>query len=116
VEYLYRQNRGDVVYKAEHIPLDHLPGGKWRPSIHMPRWASRITLEITNVGVERVQEITKEDVEKEGGWEWEKHHCDKMNPPETHRETFQLMWDSINGKDSWISNPWVWVIEFKQIS
>jgi len=78
---------------------------KWKPAIHMFRDFSRITLEITDIRVERVQEITEEDIRAEGfyphpGW------------PE---QMFDLYWDKLNAKRgySFESNPWVWVISFK---
>jgi hypothetical protein len=82
---------------------------KWRPSIYMPRWASRITLEVTDVRVERVQSISARDAHSEGigaipyvTEDWE------------IIEDFAGLWDSINAKRgfSWESNPWVWVVEF----
>lgn len=93
---------------------------KWRPSIHMPRWASRITLEITSVRVERLQEITANDVIEEGinpiarmgGIPMCKN---KKGQYCTAREAFIDLWDTINGKTRpWLSDPWVWVIEFKR--
>src|SRR5574338_1694559 len=65
-EYLYQRDRSQVGYAASHGSLIPVPGGKWRPSIFMPRWASRITLEVTGVRVERVQEMTPEDLTAEG--------------------------------------------------
>ena len=76
----------------------------WRPSIHMPRWASRITLEITRVWVEQVQDITEEGAIKEG--------CvplDSSSP----REMFREIWQSIYG--TWDANPWVWAVEFRRV-
>jgi hypothetical protein len=88
---------------------------KWTPSIHMPRWASRITLEIVSVRVERLQDITEECAKAEG--------CDNSNSEaaitvgwyERPRSAFIRLWESINGADSWLSNPWVWVVEFKRV-
>jgi hypothetical protein len=80
----------------------------WKPSIHMPRWASRITLEITGVRVERLQEITEEDAEREGV------SFDERNQI-TARENFENLWNQINGKSyPWSSNPWAWVVEFRR--
>lgn len=95
------------------------------PSIHMPRWASRITLEITNVRVERLNDISEEDAKAEGAkytyiWEDDDHGInDEENgyfPPKSHYSGFEILWKSINGEGSWDKNPWVWVIEFKRIS
>jgi hypothetical protein len=96
----------------------------WRPSIFMPRWASRITLEITNIRVERLQEITEEDAINEGieiagkikssGEKVYKNYLLENNPFTQARYSFQSLWDSINGKKyPWSSNPFVWVVEFK---
>jgi hypothetical protein len=85
---------------------------KWKPSIFMPRSASRITLEITNVKVERLRDITEEDAIKEGV----KIGSSSMGHIFTAREHFEGLWDFINGKKyPWSSNPFVWVIEFKRI-
>ena len=78
-----------------------------KSSIHMPRWASRITLDITDIRVERLQEISEEDAQAEGL---------KLLQGGIVSE-FAVLWDSINGKKyPWSSNPWVWVIEFKRIN
>lgn len=84
---------------------------KWTPSIHMPRWASRITLEITGVRVERLRDLSEDDAKSEGitppsggvlpGWEY--------------RINFRDLWMDIYGTDNWEANPWVWVIEFKRV-
>lgn len=76
--------------------------GKWRPSILMPRWASRLTLEITSVRVERLQNISEEDAKAEG--------CEWLG---TWRNGYRILWESLYGPGSWDSNPWVWVIAFK---
>ncbi|HEY4722198.1 MAG TPA: hypothetical protein VII92_10150 [Anaerolineae bacterium] len=94
---------------------------KWRPSIHMPRSASRITLEVVRVRVERVQDITEEDAIAEGMQVAEGHMHAPLIPnavmiPYTHRDAFNGLWDAINDKRGfgWDTNPWVWVIEFKR--
>lgn len=90
---------------------------RWKPSIHMPRWASRITLEVTGVRVERVQEISERDAEAEGIDE-SGTSCTVCNEPYACAvDGFACLWNSINAKRgySWESNPWVWVVEFKQI-
>lgn len=82
----------------------------WYPSIHMPHWASRLTLEIVSVRVERLQEISENDAEAEG--------CEPALPVSDKRWVcgYRRLWESINGKRApWASNPWVWVIEFKRV-
>lgn len=118
-------------YDYDDLPIFYRADGgnelfvsRWRPSIHMPRWASRITLEITAVRVERVQDITEEDVVAEGletmmssesgdilcvdKWT---HDVDYWESP---RFAFAALWNKLNAKRgySWNANPWVWVVEF----
>jgi hypothetical protein len=92
--------------------------GKWCPSIHMPRWASRIALEVTEVHVQCLQEISEEDAEAEGcpGFSSAGHPAgdDGMSP----EQEFRVLWDSINGERpgcSWEDNPWVWCIAFRRL-
>lgn len=82
---------------------------KWTPSLHMPRWASRILLEITNVRVERLKSISDCDAIREG--------CSTadMKSGDCVADVFARLWASIYGDESWNSNPWVWVIEFKRV-
>jgi hypothetical protein len=91
------------------------PNPRWRPSIHMPRWASRITIEIVKVRVERVQEISLNDIEAEGT-PYSLHQ--ERRPVGSRTEQFAELWDSINAKRrfGWSVNPWVWVIEFRRIA
>lgn len=86
------------------------PYGKWVPSIHMPRWASRLTLEITGVRVERLQAITLGDICKEIG-------CGlyDFRPATYGFQVWEELWKSIYGEENWQANPWVWVIEFKVV-
>ncbi|HGN0305338.1 TPA: hypothetical protein ACKRID_003404 [Proteus mirabilis] len=92
--------------------------GAWRPSIHMPRWASRITLEITDVRVERLNDISQSDAIAEGA---PPSHptIDAISRecgfPDFSRSWFGQTWWHIYGKKNWQDNPWVWVIEFKRI-
>lgn len=87
------------------------PGRGWRPSIHMPRGASRITLEITYVRVERLQDISEADAIAEGCKAWKGVPGDgEMSAV----EAFRRLWESINGADSWKANPWVWVVSFER--
>jgi hypothetical protein len=86
-------------------------GFKRRPSIHMPRTASRINLEITRVRVERLQDISERDAMAEGV-------KNSLHLPGGRfaRENFEHLWWSINGEGSWEANPWVWVVEFKRVT
>ena len=92
---------------------------KWRPSIHMPRWASRILLEITDVRVERLNSISQEDAQAEGleltGWRPTYSDPDSGGEVMTPYDNFAELWSSIYGDESWQANPWVWVIEFKRV-
>ncbi|CAY74619.1 hypothetical protein [Erwinia pyrifoliae] len=90
----------DAVWKPHTDDMQY--EGAWTPSIHMPRWASRITLEITGVRVERLHEISARDVIKEGL----AHNA---------KEDYSWLWESIYGEGSWQANPWVWVVEFKRV-
>jgi len=121
----------EYIYRADPVEIDEYEndGGKWKPSIHMPRWASRITLEIVSLRVERLQDISEEDARAEGIKE--KRWQDLKKCPMSliggigstlpscpqYRYGFYELWDSINAKRgcSWESNPWVWVIKFKRI-
>lgn len=108
-----------VTYRADHLdPLGDGPAKPitWKPSIHMPRIASRITLEITRVRVEQLRSITEADakaegvdidVQKAGGRVGDGYYCAR----------FPMIWDFINAKrGAWTSNPWVWVVEFKRVA
>ena len=87
--------------------------GPWRPSIHMPRWASRLTLEITDVRVERLQEISPGDAQREGIEGYAKLH----NLGGYWTTAFARLWDELNAKRgySWDANPWIWAISFKRL-
>jgi hypothetical protein len=98
----------------------------WTPSIHMPRWASRITLEITGVRVERLNEISNSDCISEGlepvgpeavceGDGTKVQVARYGDCTSTARHLFSALWDSINGAGSWAANPWVWVVEFRRV-
>ncbi|HBQ1905213.1 TPA: hypothetical protein L9X69_003440 [Klebsiella pneumoniae] len=80
---------------------------KWIPSLHMPRWASRILLEITGVRVERLRSMSQDDARAEG--------VIAASGPMEAGLAFRELWDSIYGEESWKANPWVWVIEFKRV-
>lgn len=91
---------------------------KWRPSIHMPKEAARIFLEVTSVRCEHLQAISEEDAIAEG-IEPGEIGFKSYNPKNIFEVdalwSFQNLWESINGKGSWKQNPWVWVYEFKKI-
>lgn len=90
-------------YRADETDPEKNALIRWRPSIHMPRWASRIILEVVSVRVERLQGISEEDAKAEGIPE----ECANISI-----DTFAALWQSINGPGSWEANPWVWVVEF----
>jgi hypothetical protein len=86
--------------------------GKLRPGMFMPRWASRITLEVTGVRVERLQDISEADAKAEGAGPL-------LVPPDggscPHVEGYRVLWESINGAGSWDANPWVWCVSFRRL-
>ena len=88
--------------------------GGWRPSIYMPRWASRILLEVTNVRVERLHDISEEDAIAEGV-QITDEYTGCADDIDSHAHAYKFLWDSTNGKGSWDLNPFVWVIEFRRI-
>lgn len=87
----------------------------WKPSIFMPRWASRITLEVTGVRVERLQKISPADCESEGIDRLATHTMDGAGRL-ARVKAYRAIWEGINGPDSWEQNPWVWVIEFRRVT
>lgn len=127
IDYRATPKYSDIAPAGWHEDMEDPARLRWKPSIHMPRSASRIDLEITGVRVERLQEMTEEDAKAEGTLEWLKDgmvkytkgqpweeavRFDKENP---FRAAFGTLWESINGPGSWDANPWVWVIEFRRI-
>lgn len=88
---------------------------KWNPSIHMPRWASRINLEVTGVRVERLQDISENDAYKEGAKQGYDYPLTVDQKYVNSIEFFSRIWNSIHGPGSWKTNPWVWVVEFKRM-
>lgn len=113
---------GPTFYRADYpacVPshFENVPPAdqiKWKPSIHMFRHQSRIQLEITGVRVERLQDISEADARAEGvfpgSWEY-----DNGEGTETAKESYECLWNSINGTGSWDLNPWVWCISFRRI-
>ncbi|EAP4727838.1 hypothetical protein DRA11_08820 [Salmonella enterica subsp. enterica serovar Stanley] len=119
---LYRAN-----YPA-HVPThyENVPPAedvRWTPSIHMPRWASRITLEITDVRVERLHSISERDALREGLFQLPASGRYCLQPgmqyfgmaSHSAKEVYSWLWASIYGEESWDANSWVWVIEFKRV-
>ena len=117
--------RASAIQKPNNYGLWSSPDGfdfegAWTPSIHMPRWASRILLEITAVRVERLREISQADAEAEGVGKLKKGFWKNYQPGWTEfqltaRGSSATLWKSIYGDESWYADPWVWVIEFKRI-
>lgn len=114
----------EISYRADMISDSCCDSCTWRPSIFMPRWASRITLEVAGVRVERLNEISEADAKAEGiedvGDLWRNYtpdshylHCLTLEQP---RDSFRSLWESINGPGSWDLNPFVWVVEFGRVS
>jgi len=113
---------GTLVYAADGLTPYEQEQPTWKPSIHMPRWASRILLEITDVRVERLQNISEEQAKAEGvrlytdhaelgdWWHVEGIETYSADP----RKSFELLWSSVGG--DWQANPWVWVVEFKRVT
>ena len=115
------------IYKASENGKDwqeNTEEWKWKPSIHMPKAAARIWLEITETRLERLQDISEEDAIAEGiepvadGY---KNYMPKLFSASqfcwpTAYHSFQSLWESINGSESWDLNPWLWVIKFKVLS
>jgi hypothetical protein len=138
-----------TLYAADGAHIDrHMPGvewtvpksvaaGKWGPSILMPRWASRLTLEVTGVRVERVQDISEADIAAEGvtlesvqalvnGLPQRKRLAlslagllvsgqGRVIPVATPTDLWRIGWTAINGRASWESNPWCWCIAFRRV-
>jgi hypothetical protein len=127
----YKADRPNEKYPGDW-PADEAKGNpdapKWKPSIFMPKKYARIWLEVTNVRVERVQDISRNDAMSEGipqtygeavtqfSEKVLKNRCNHIWDNHASVENFQWLWDSINGKKyPWKSNPWVWVYDFKVI-
>lgn len=141
---------GDKLWVREawkaHTTFDHLPPrdipeshvwymaddgyqaeSRYRHSMFMPRWASRIALEVTGVRVERLQGISEADAKAEGivphvrgGWHWHPHNPADLDDWhqfgfKTAALAYESLWNEINGADAWAANPWVWVVEFRRL-
>ena len=106
-EYIYRTNYGTT--EDDSFPPSVF---KWKPSIHMPKEAARIFLKVTNVRVERLQDITEDEAIKEGAKAYGQNNCSGTSA----RIAFAEIWDKTTTEHEWRTNPWVWVIEFEKIS
>jgi hypothetical protein len=113
------------VYRATDPYWESMEGWKWRPSVHMPRCASRLTLEITEVGIERLNDLSEADAKAEGtenrsDLAWGRGGQDEdialWAVNHGHRYAFCDLWESINGPGSWAANPWVWVVKFRWLT
>lgn len=119
-DYLWVRETWQSLGEHDHLSPSYIPVGSdlqypatydgWesrrRPSIYMPHWASRITLKITNLRIERLQDISGKDAVAEGV---------RSRDNRIAQSEYKDLWQFINGTDSWDANPWVWVIEFKRI-
>lgn len=127
----------DIFYRADYWDDPHGMDGEksaegkyrtWKRSFHMPKWASRIDLEITGVRVERLQDISEADavaegIERTGGaasccpWKnYRKGDLGEMTLDcSAPSRSYMTLWESINGAGSWDANPWIWVLEFQRI-
>lgn len=118
---------GGVTYRATAF-TECPDGARWRPSIHMPRWASRLTLEVTDVRVERLQSISEDDARAEGVTPFGAgvggdqrvpgRRDDVTQATSPHVVAFASLWDSINGERSgcsWGDDPWVWAVSFRRV-
>jgi len=127
---MFRDEEGwFFIYRADCNDYDDYKG-EWKSPRFMPKAASRIKLEITDIRVEKVQDISEEDAKAEGvyfyGWD-DYHQTDYKNYSyndkgmcddwgvQTAKESYETLWESINGKGSWGKNPFVWVIKFKRL-
>lgn len=132
-EYIYQREQSAVMYRATWLtdsrrPVSHsgvtpLGDRKWRTPVFMPRWASRLTIELTEIRIERVQDISDADAIAEGLYQ----RCGDVYPAITEyscgddfwttkpRIAFQRLWMRINGKASWDANPFVWPLSFKKL-
>src|SRR5690606_32387898 len=107
----YCEYKADNNQCPEYVDIEGDLQCAWKPSIHMPRWASRLTLKVTGVRVERVQDISETDAVKEGFEGWD----DDVTGGCTAFGEFSQTWCGIYGEESWNRNDWVWVIDFEVI-
>ena len=126
-EMLYYRADGECCQQIPECRCDEVGKPKWRSSIHMPRWACRLVLEVVSVRVERLQDISEADALSEGvrckecgytlldaGIQMDHAVCSKRGKRGA-ANAFKELWESINGPGSWALNPWVWVVGFKRV-
>ncbi len=119
----WARHASGVDYAADFAAVSRPQAGPWRPSIHMPRWASRITLEVKSVRVERLQDISEDDARAEGApADWEpgvaRALMQAVMPTacfSPHLTGFARLWNHIHGPGAWDANPWVWAISFERV-
>lgn len=113
----WREAEASDIADSSHLEVEYRATSdsqpsRWRPSIHMPRWASRLTLELTGVRVERLSGISEVDAFAEGvrncGYEQMEQH-----EPGEGKALYQSLWESLHGEGSWATNPWLWALEFR---
>jgi hypothetical protein len=107
---VYYAQDGGIIYRADHPNA----AGSWFSPLHMPRFASRITLRITDIRVERLQDISEDDAKAEGvkPLDYAAHHVAAGCGA---RIAFEQLWTTINGPGAWDANPWVWVVSFERV-
>lgn len=123
----YRATDPAPELQYEDMSADCEPECRWKPSIHMPRWASRILLEVVSVRAERLHDISEAGALAEGvsslrgegrffmDYRKSGNGTDDFTAGSA-KYSFQTLWESIRGEESWNANPWVWVIEFRKVS
>lgn len=122
-EYEYQREQKAIVYRATAELIDAVTDHHWRPSIFMPRWASRLTLEVVKIRAERLLQISEADARAEGcPFTWDGKTYDPPPPSVDRwqgygRASFFLLWDKLNAQRGFgvEANPWVWVVEFKRL-
>jgi hypothetical protein len=121
----YDADPNHLAFKADDIRLDCVMGGTWTPSIHMPKKFARIWLKVTSVRVERLHDIKHDDAVAEGieqisettlGVPLYAKYPAKKEISISAAASFQSLWESIKGEQSWTDNPWVWVLSFEVLS
>lgn len=105
---LYFRADGECCQQIPECSCAEVGKPKWRPGMFLPRWASRLTLLVNSVRVERLHDISERDAKAEGTTVYDGGVC--------YRDGYSALWDRINGPGSWAANPWVWVVGFERIA